>query len=61
MEEMETTKPFNILDVIKSFRKIIRGSVMKNDIKMDQGNDRMVVEGIVYFPAPTIALGSKER
>lgn len=62
MEEMETARPFNILDVINLFREIIRGrSVMKDDIEADCENNKITIEGIVYFPMPMIALENKER
>lgn len=62
MKEMETVRPFNILDVINLFREIIRDrSVMKDDIEADCGNEKITVEGIVYFPTPMIALENEER
>lgn len=49
---MEMGRPFNVLDVIKFLGEIIIGSVMKNVIKEDPGNDRMVVEGLSTSQCP---------
>lgn len=35
IEELKVARPFNIIDLIKFFREIVRGPVMKNSMETD--------------------------
>lgn len=51
----------NILDVTKFLREIVRRPMMKNGTKANCRDDRMVIERVIYLPAPMRALGSKKK